>query len=161
MQNESRSELLVLSRSDLLHPQSFTSASLSKTIWLSSTITNNWLWSIPTYKWLTGNIFFRPQRKNSFLKCILKSRSSGDVTRALMSCIHATYFWKYRQKLLACENKYCRWIFQFNYKTKCQDMDIIYYAAHMQHLTLLSLSNIKYSSVFTLRVLLLCENCIT
>lgn len=36
-------------------------------------------------------------------------------------------------------------------------MDIIYYAAHMQHLTLLSLSNIKYSSVFTLRVLLLCE----
>lgn len=48
---------------------------------------------------LTGNIFFRPQRKNSFLKCILKSRSSGDVTRALMSCIHATCYWKYRQKI--------------------------------------------------------------
>ena len=39
---------------------------------------------------LTGNISLRPQRINSFLMCSLKSNSSGDVTRALMSCMHAT-----------------------------------------------------------------------
>lgn len=42
------------------------------------------------YVLLTGNISLRPQRINSFLMCSLKSSSSGDVTRALMSCMHAT-----------------------------------------------------------------------
>lgn len=42
------------------------------------------------YILLTGNISFRPQRINSFLMCSLKSSSSGDVTSALMSCMHAT-----------------------------------------------------------------------
>lgn len=40
---------------------------------------------------LTGSISFKPQRMNSFLMCSRKSSSSGDVTRALMSCMHATW----------------------------------------------------------------------
>ena len=46
---------------------------------------------------LTGNISFRPQRMNSFLMCSLKSSSSGDVTSALMSCMHATCNMKGKQ----------------------------------------------------------------
>lgn len=45
---------------------------------------------VRAYVMLTGNISFRPQRINSFLMCSLKSSSSGDVTSALMSCMHAT-----------------------------------------------------------------------
>lgn len=45
---------------------------------------------INVYTQLTGNIVFSPERRNSFLKCILKSSSQGEVTRAFINCMQAT-----------------------------------------------------------------------
>lgn len=59
----------------------------------------------PFYSVLTGNCSFNPQRINSFLMWSLKSKSSGDVTSALMSCIQATYKWQQHLK--------CRFSFQY------------------------------------------------
>lgn len=56
---------------------------------------NKTTWTLPSRiqlsSLLTGRIFLRPHRKNSLRRCIRKSRSSGEVTSALISCMHATW----------------------------------------------------------------------